>query len=92
MHERRPGKSPRASRGFKCIAKTANEPALLFRCQHETTPLRIVLNRGEDAAVRAEIGVTHMRALDGAFQREREAAEIIHRSHVAAYCKMRGAP
>jgi len=91
MHERGAGRSPRASGGFERAGMSPEKTLLLFGCQHKPAPLRVVLNRGEDPAVSAEIRMTHMGALERAVQAERDPTKILHGSHVAAYCKMRGA-
>ena len=51
---------------------------LLIGRQHQTTPLRIVLNRGEDTAVGAEIRMAHVRAFDRAIEGESDAPEVFH--------------
>jgi hypothetical protein len=81
MHERRTSEAPRARRRFERIGIVAKEAPLLFRCQHERAPLRIVLDRAEDAAVRAEIGMPHVRALENALECEGETAKIPYRRH-----------
>jgi hypothetical protein len=40
-----------------------------------------VLNGRENTAVRAEIGVAHVRAFEDAVEREREATEVFRRGH-----------
>ena len=81
MHERRPCRAPRAGGGLERVRTVADESPLLLRRKHERTPLRIVLDGAEDAAVGAEIGMAHVRALDDALEREGETTEVFHRRH-----------
>src|SRR5215467_437219 len=70
VHERRAGETPRAGGRLERVGVVAKKAPLLVGRQHEPAPLRIVLDRAEDAAVRAEIRMPHVRALDDTVERE----------------------
>src|SRR4026208_1929931 len=53
------------------------QPLLRFGSQGDHAQLLVVRERREDAVVHAEVGMVHVRALEGALHPQGDAAEVI---------------